>query len=115
MEFKIKHRKVNDSGFIPDLKVGVFKNTGEKTYFKKTNQIMGIRNGIGISESILNSHTKYPKVVIIVQSNKEHELSKYNGFYIAQMDDFRNSNKEFDNTPEDKQKFLSFEEMIKFG
>lgn len=111
MEFEIKEEKLNNSGFIPNLMEGAFKS-GEKTYFKKTNQMMGIFNGIGISQSILDSHTKHEKVLILFLSKYKQ---KYNGHYLAKMDDFRNSEKTFSNTKEDKQRFLSFDEMEKLG
>lgn len=102
--------KVNDSGFIPALHEATYQ--GRTTYLKRSSLMMGIFVGVGISQSLLERHTKYAEIIIIFRGTKPKDV-KYNGCYLAKMDDFRKSKKKHANGYDDVQRFLSFTEMKK--
>lgn len=102
--------KINDSGFIPALKEMVYKGT--TVYFKEAHLRMGIFNGVGISQSLLEKHNKYATILINFESNKLVD-KKYNGWYVARMEQFRTSKKKFANAYNDVQRFVSFDDMEK--
>lgn len=102
--------KVNDSGFIPALKEMEYKGT--KVYFKNAHLMMGIFQGIGISQSLLEKHTKYDKILIHFEGKKPID-KKHNGWYLAKMEQFRTSKNKFPNAYNDIQRFVSFDDMEK--
>jgi hypothetical protein len=102
--------KLNDSGFIPELKEMVIK--GKKVYFKNAHLMMGIFQGVGISQSLLEKYTQYEEIVINFEGKSDND-KKYNGWYIAKMKQFRNSDKKFANGYNDVQRFVSFKDMQK--
>lgn len=102
--------KINDSGFIPDLLEAIFK--GEKVYYKEVQLMMGIFQGIGISQSLLEKNNKYNYIIINFQS-KDEKNKNYNGSYLVSMEQFRTSKKKFVNGYNDIQRFVSFNDMRK--
>jgi hypothetical protein len=102
--------KINDSGFIPDLKVMSYK--GVIVYFRNTNQVMGIFKGLGISQSLLEKNTKYDSILFHFEA-KRPEDRKYDGWYLAKMEQFRTSKKKHANGYDDVQRFVSFADMEK--
>ena len=100
----------NRAGVIPDLQI--IKLEGRIVYYKKTNQMMGIFTGVGISQSLLDKQTKYDEVVINFYSDCINtNVTKHNGIYLATMEQFRKSMKTYDNVIWDYQRFVSFNDM----
>lgn len=102
--------KINDAGFIPPLDEINFR--GRKVYFKRATLMMGIFRGVGISQILLEKFNKNPEILICFDGKRLNDR-KFNGLYLATMQQFRDSPKKFANGYNDVQRFVSFSDMKK--
>lgn len=109
--------KLNNTGLIPKLHLINFSGDGKPprtVYYKEARLMMGIFQGLGISQSVLEQNTACEEIVIVFKGETARD-DQYSGTYVVKMDDFRKSPKKFANGYNDVQRFVSFKDMRKIG